>query len=135
LDSNGAEILTLLNVRSEYISVNSAEIYRLISRRQSAFSKLPLLPSDKVVNQDEWQERNNRYLERYDASTARVEELERLREERQHKAKTIEIFIRGIEKHALVIAEFDNDLRSATVECVKVQANGKLIWTWQGEVK
>jgi DNA invertase Pin-like site-specific DNA recombinase len=63
-----------------------------------------------AVNQTEWAERNNAYLERHRKASERVDKLETAKRERLGKAKIIEGFIRDIEKRPLALTEFDDKL-------------------------
>ena len=84
-----------------------------------------------VVNQDEFNERNNSYLERHRKATDRVAELEGLRRERQSKFLMLEGFIQGIEGRPLVLDEFDEKLWVMAVEVVKVMPDGRLLFQFK----
>ena len=62
------------------------------------------------VDQTEWAERNNAYLERHRKAMERVDELEAAKRERLGKGKIIEGFIKDIENRPLAIDEFDEKL-------------------------
>lgn len=81
-----------------------------------------------VVNQDEFNERNNSYLERHRKATERVAELEGLRRERQSKFLMLEGFIQGIEARPLVLEEFDEKLWTMAVETVRVMPDGRMMF-------
>jgi site-specific DNA recombinase len=84
-----------------------------------------------AVSQDEWAERNNRYLERHRKATERVTELEALKRERQSKNLLLETFIRGIESRPLVIEKFDEQLWAVAVDTVTVLLDGKLVFRFK----
>ncbi|MBS3985591.1 MAG: hypothetical protein KGZ66_08285 [Selenomonadales bacterium] len=84
-----------------------------------------------VVNQDEFNERNNSYLERHRKATERVAELEGLRRERQTKFLVLEGFIQGIERRPLVLEEFDEKLWTVAVETVRVMPDGRLMFSFK----
>lgn len=84
-----------------------------------------------MVNQDEFNERNNSYLERHRKATERVAELEGLRRERQSKFLMLEGFIQGIEGRPLVLDEFDEKLWVMAVEVVKVMPDGRLMFSFK----
>lgn len=84
-----------------------------------------------AVNQDEWSERNNSYLERHRKATERVAELEKLKCERKNKFLILETFIKGIESSPMVLGEFDNKLWAVAVEKVKVMPNGRLVFCFK----
>jgi len=81
-----------------------------------------------VVSQDEWNERNNSYLDRHRKATERVTELERLRRERQGKLLMLDGFIRAIETRPLVLEEFDEKLWVVAVEKITVTTKGKAVF-------
>jgi hypothetical protein len=78
----------------------------------------------KAVDQDEWQARNNAYLERYDRATARVAELEKECEAKQNRQKVIEFFIRDIKRRPLAKPEFDEELWHSVIENVTIGEDG-----------
>ena len=84
-----------------------------------------------VVSQEEWNERNNSYLERYGKATDRVAELERLRRERQSKFLMLEGFIQGIEAGPLVLGDFDEKLWAVAVEVVRVTSTGRMAFDFK----
>jgi len=84
-----------------------------------------------VVSQDEFNERNNSYLERHRKATERVTVLEGLRRERQSKFLMLEGFIQGIETCPLVLEEFDERLWAVSVEKVRVMPDGRLIFSFK----
>jgi DNA invertase Pin-like site-specific DNA recombinase len=85
----------------------------------------------KAVNQDEWQKRNDGYLERYDTATKRVGELEKEKETRLAKGKVITTFVKDIKSRPLAITEFDESLWTAVVESVTVAEDGKLMFRFK----
>ena len=84
-----------------------------------------------VVNQDEWNERNNGYLERHRAATARISELESTRRVRQNKARTLETFIKGFSAGKQCLTEFDEKLWAVTIDRVTVKPDGKLVFRFK----
>lgn len=56
-------------------------------------------------SQTDFNERNNGYLERHRQATARVDELETTKRERIAKSKTLDSFIRDIEKRSQVLVD------------------------------
>jgi hypothetical protein len=85
----------------------------------------------KAVDQDEWQKRNDGYLERYDTATKRVAELEKEKETRLAKGKVIATFIKDIRSRPLAITEFDESLWTAVVESVTVAEDGRLTFRFK----
>jgi len=88
-----------------------------------------------VVSQDEFNKRNNSYLERHRKVTERVTELERLRRERQGKLLMLEGFIRAIETRPLVLEEFDEKLWVVAVEKITVTTKGKAVFGFRGGIE
>lgn len=83
-----------------------------------------------AVNQDEFNERHQGYMERYLIATERVAELEALRIKRREKHNTLEFFVRDIEARPL-IEKFDEKLWLAIVEKAIVLLNGSLIFKFK----
>jgi len=81
-----------------------------------------------AVSQEEWNERNNSYLERHRKATERIAELEKLKCERQNKSLMLATFIKGIESRPLVLEEFDDKLWAVAVEKAKVMPDGRLVF-------
>jgi len=84
-----------------------------------------------AVSQDEFNERNNSYLERHRKATERVAKLEVLRRERQSKFLMLEGFIQGIEARPLAIDDFDEKLWAVAVVQVRVMPDGRLIFSFK----
>ena len=84
-----------------------------------------------AVNQDEWNERNNGYLERHRAATERIAELDEARRQRQGKARILESFIKAIASGVRVIIEFDEKLWAATIDRVTVTPGGGLVFRFK----
>jgi len=85
----------------------------------------------EAVSQEEFNERNNSYLERHRKATERVTELESLRRERQSKLLVLEGFMKGLKSRPLVLDEFDEKLWAAAVEKITVTARGTLIFNFR----
>lgn len=84
-----------------------------------------------AVNQTEWAERNNAYLERHRKASERVDELEASKQERLGKAKVIEGFICDIEKRPLAITEFDEKLWLAVIDNATVERDGGMTFRFR----
>jgi site-specific DNA recombinase len=84
-----------------------------------------------AVSQEEWNERNNGYLERHRKATARVSELEDLKREKQSKNLMLEGLIRGLESREDVLDEFDERLWMAAIDKVTVLPDGKLVFSFK----
>ena len=85
----------------------------------------------KMVNQDEFNERNNSYLDRHRKATERVAELEGLRRERQSKFLMLEGFVQGIDTRPLILDEFDEKLWAVAVETARVMSDGRLMYSFK----
>jgi site-specific DNA recombinase len=84
-----------------------------------------------TVDQTEWVERNNAYLERHRKASERVDELETVKRERLGKAKIIEGFIHNIQNRPLAITEFDENLWLAVIETVTVGQDGEMVFRFR----
>jgi hypothetical protein len=84
-----------------------------------------------AVNQSEWTERNNSYLERHRKASERVDELEAAKRERLGKGKILEGFIKDIENRPLAIDEFDNKLWLAVIDRVAVSRDGAMVFKFK----
>jgi site-specific DNA recombinase len=77
-------------------------------------------------NQDEFNERNNRYWERHRKATERFNQLEEIKRERQAKSLSLGTFIRELESSPSVVEEFDERLWAVAVDTVTVTKDVKL---------
>jgi Site-specific recombinases, DNA invertase Pin homologs len=84
-----------------------------------------------AVNQTEWAERNNAYLDRHRKASGRVDELEATKRERLGKAKIIEGFIKDIESRPLAITEFDDKLWLAVIDTATVSKDGTMTFRFR----
>ncbi len=84
-----------------------------------------------AVNQAEWNEKNNNYLERHKKATERMDALESAKRERIGKGKIIEGFIRDIKSCPLAVPEFDEKLWLATIEHVNVRRDGSMVFSFK----
>lgn len=83
-----------------------------------------------AVNQDEFNERYQGYIERHRIATEQVAELEALHIKRCEKHKTLESFIRDIGTRPF-IEEFDEKLWLAIVDQATVLNDGRLVFTFK----
>lgn len=88
-----------------------------------------------AVDQDEWNERNNSYLERHRKASERLAERETTKRERLNKRRILEIFIRNIKSRPLAFDEFDEKLWLVAVEKVTVMPDGKLVFLFKNGMK
>ena len=88
-----------------------------------------------AMNQAEWSQRHDGYVERSRQITERINELEIVRSERLVKSKIIDKFIRDIEKRPLVITEFDDQLWVAVIDRVVVDGDGAMTFGFKNGVE
>jgi len=84
-----------------------------------------------AVNQREWSERNNGYLERHRKATERIDELETEKRERLGKGKVFEGFIRDIGSRPLALTEFDDKLWTAVIDRLTVGRDGTMTFRFK----
>jgi hypothetical protein len=84
-----------------------------------------------AINQSEWPERNNGYLERHRKALERVTYLEDLMRERQSKSLMLDSFIQNLSACKTIIKEFDDRLWMIAINDVIVQAQGDLIFRFK----
>lgn len=84
-----------------------------------------------AINQSEWQERNNGYLERHRKASERVAELEDLKREKQSKNKTLESFVRNLERCNDVLEAFDERLWMVAIDKVTVIPNSRVVFQFK----
>lgn len=84
-----------------------------------------------AVNQTEWAERNDAYLDRHRRASEQVDELETAERERLGKSKIIEGFIRDIENRPLAITQFDDKLWLAVIDTVTVGRDGTMVFRFR----
>lgn len=85
----------------------------------------------KTVNQTEWAERNNAYLDRHRKDSERVDELEASKRERLGKTKITEGFIKDIGSRQLAITEFDDKLWLAVIDTATVGRDGTMVFRFR----
>ena len=84
-----------------------------------------------VQNQSDFNERNNGYLDRHRQATERVDELEAMKRNRIAKSKTLDAFIRDIEKRPLALAEWDEALWLTVIDQVTVATDGTMTFQFR----
>ncbi|MDR1240740.1 MAG: recombinase family protein [Oscillospiraceae bacterium] len=85
-----------------------------------------------AVNQEEFDKRNNGYLEKHKKLTENINNLEKEKREKQNKFLEIKNFIKNIKTQSLVLNEFDEDLWFAVVESVTVGVGGEMVFRFRG---
>jgi len=84
-----------------------------------------------AINQEEWHERNNGYLERHRKALERMTELEELKRERQSKSLMLNGFIQNLKSCQEALLEFDDRIWIAAIDKVVVQPDGKLVFRFK----
>lgn len=84
-----------------------------------------------TIDQAEWNDRNNGYLERHRKALEHATELEELKRERQSKSILLDGFIQHIIRQNGSLSEFDDRLWMATISKVTVQQEGNLLFRFK----
>ncbi len=113
------------------IDTELTELFREIEVVTELSRKAIYENARSAVDQKEWTERNNAYLERHRKASEQVDELEAIRRERLGKGKIIEGFIKDIESRPLAIAEFDEKLWLAVLDQVTVNQDGAMTFRFK----
>lgn len=113
------------------IDTELAELFREIEVVTELSRKAIYENARSAVDQKEWTERNNAYLERHHKASKQVDELEAIKRERLGKGKIIEGFIKDIESRPLAIAEFDEKLWLAVIDQVTVNQDGAMTFRFK----
>ena len=87
--------------------------------------------SKSAQDQEDYAERYNGLVERYDAAKKKAEALQAKKTKRQSKAESIGVFISELQKREGTITEFDERLWLATVEKATVYSDGRLIFLFK----
>ena len=82
-------------------------------------------------NQGDFNERTSGYLERHRKATERITELETAKRERLAKSKTLDGFIREIEKRPLILTEFNESLWLAVIDKVTVATDDTMVFAFR----
>jgi len=110
------------------IDAELAELQREIEVVTELSRKAIFENARTAVNQEEFQSRNDGYLDRHRRAMERVTELEETKRQRHYKAKILGTFIRDLSASPLVMEEFDEKLWASSIDRVKVMPDGKLIF-------
>lgn len=84
-----------------------------------------------AINQEDWYERNNNYLERHKKATERAAEHQSIKRQRQSKNHILESFIRNLEENSEAMDAFDERLWMVMVDRVTVLPNSKVIFRFK----
>lgn len=83
------------------------------------------------IQQEEWFERNNTYIDRYKKATERASELQSLKRQRQSKNHTLQSFIRNMHDNREFMDTFDNRIWMTLVDRVTILPDGKVIFRFK----
>ena len=87
--------------------------------------------AQSAQNQNEYMERYNGYVARYEKAKARVDALQERKKQRQIQADLIGGFIFALREREIGITEFDNSLWLTVVKKATVCHDGRLVFTFQ----
>jgi DNA invertase Pin-like site-specific DNA recombinase len=84
-----------------------------------------------AINQDEWHEQKNCYLERHQKASKQIAELEELKRDRQSKHHKLEQFIKTLKAKKTFLQEFDEHLWMVSVDKVIVKTDKVFVFTFK----
>jgi len=84
-----------------------------------------------VQNQDEYLQRYNGLVTRYEEGLEKLQKYENEKVLRKARRESFNDFMNAFDKVKSTIIEFDDDLWVSTIEKVKVMHDGKLIFVFQ----
>ncbi len=108
-----------------------AELHREIEVVTELSRKAIYENARTAQSQSDFNNRNNAYIERHRKATEQIEELETAKRERLAKSKTLDIFIRDIEKRPLALTEWDETLWLTVIDSVTVATDGEMIFKFR----
>ncbi|MBN2455168.1 MAG: recombinase family protein [Sedimentisphaerales bacterium] len=88
-----------------------------------------------AIDQEEWQEWNNGYLERHRIASERVIELEELKRERQSKSLLLEGFTQNLATCEKALETFDERIWMAAIDKVMIHSDGELVFGFKDGTK
>jgi len=113
------------------VETEIAELTREIEVVEELARKAISKNAREVIDQSEWAERGGAYLKRHTDITKRLDELKKQKAERLGRSKTIEIFIRDMERAKKAVTVFDESLWTAVIDCVVVGVNGEMTFRFK----
>jgi site-specific DNA recombinase len=113
------------------IETELAELHREIEVVSELTRKSIYENARFAINQDEFNERHQGYMERHRIATERIAELEDQRRNRQNKSLVLDGFIQEIETRPLVIDEFDEKLWLAVIDKVIIHDANDIHFTFR----
>lgn len=88
-----------------------------------------------VQSQEEYTERYNGYVARYDVAKDRADDLQREKKERQAKADAMGAFMFSLSERKNIITEFDDRLWLTILEKATAYHDGRLVFTFRGGIE
>lgn len=85
----------------------------------------------RVINQEEWTERNGKYLKRHSEVTEQLKNLDDVRKKRLDKVKTMRLFVKHLKQGGEVITEWSEELWSAVIDCVVVGVDSSMTFRFK----
>ena len=83
-------------------------------------------------NQEEYLERYNGLVEKYESIVEKIKDLETQQELRKGRAEGFERFIRMFETIKGSLVEFDDNVWLQSIDVVRVRSDGQMIFVFQG---
>jgi len=84
-----------------------------------------------ALDQDEYRQRYEGLVARYETASARIGEIETLRLERSAKRANITRFLQSLVQYGDMVTEFDEELWYITADSVTVYDDGRLVVTFR----
>jgi DNA invertase Pin-like site-specific DNA recombinase len=103
------------------------EIEEVVHLSKSAIYENAHSPS----NQEEWEKKNGKYIERHQKATEQLKALEMQQQERYRKKRVLDGFIKGLETMENFINEFNERLWNTIIEQVIVTTDGRLTFCFK----
>lgn len=111
------------------IETELTELHREIEVVSELSRKSIYENAHSTINQDEWNDRNNGYLERHRKAAERIVVLQDLKRERRNTRRSISSFIQGLENQEDVLEEFDERLWMVMIGKVTVMPDGGIMFS------
>lgn len=107
------------------------ELYREIEVVAELSRKAICENAHTAIDQDEWYERNNAYLERHRKATELVTELEEMKRKRQSKSVMLDGFIKSLSSRDSTLEEFDERLWRGAIDRVTIKTDGRIVFSFK----
>ena len=84
--------------------------------------------ASRAMDQDEFKRKYDSYVERYEKEVAKIEQLQRTKEERQKKAEQLSAFMFELHERDGLLTEFDEKLWVTMIDKVVINHNGSMVF-------